>query len=202
MREIVAILRGITPDEVLPIAECLLTAGISQIEVPLNSPQPLESIHLLAKNFSEQAVIGAGTVLTAEQVKGVADAGGKLIVSPNCNTEVIRLSKQLGLTSLPGVMTATECFAALAAGADGLKFFPAFKLGLDGFQALQAVLPEGTKSYAVGGVGAADFSSWLKAGVTGFGIGSALYKPGFSTIEVEAKAKTLVEAWNVAKWAL
>ena len=202
MREIVAILRGITPDDVLPIAECLLEAGISQIEVPLNSPQPLESIKLLAENFSEQAVIGAGTVLNTEQVQGVADAGGKLIVSPNCNADVIRLSKQLGLTSLPGVMTPTECFAALDAGADGLKFFPAFKLGLDGFQALEAVLPADTKSYAVGGVGAADFSSWLKAGVTGFGIGSALYKPGFSTIEVGAKAKTLVEAWNVAKWAL
>lgn len=202
MREIVAILRGITPDEVLPVAQCLLDAGISQIEVPLNSPQPLESIRLLAENYSEQALIGAGTVLNTEQVQGVADAGGTLIISPNCNPEVIRLSKQLGLTSLPGVMTPTECFAALDAGADGLKFFPAFKLGLDGFQALQAVLPEGTKSYAVGGVGAADFSSWLKAGVTGFGIGSALYKPGSNTMEVGAKAKTLVEAWSVASWAL
>ncbi len=202
MREIVAILRGITPDEVLPIGECLLEAGISQIEVPLNSPQPLESIRLLAESLGEQATIGAGTVLNTEQVQGVADAGGKLIISPNYNPEVIRMSKQLGLTSLPGVLTPTECFAALDAGADGLKFFPAFKLGLDGFQALQAVLPEGTKTYAVGGVGAPEFNSWLKAGVTGFGIGSALYKTGYGTLEVSAKAKTLVDAWNVASWAL
>ncbi|MGB0845327.1 MAG: 2-dehydro-3-deoxy-6-phosphogalactonate aldolase [Thiolinea sp.] len=202
MREIVAILRGITPGEVLPVGECLLEAGISQIEVPLNSPEPLESIRLLAENFADQAQIGAGTVLNTEQVQGVADAGGQLIISPNCNPEVIRFSKQLNLISLPGVMTPTECFTALEAGADGLKFFPAFKLGLEGFQALQAVLPENTKSYAVGGVGAADFSSWLKAGITGFGIGSALYKPGYTTLEVGAKAKTLVDAWNVSNWSL
>lgn len=202
MREIVAILRGITPAEVLNIGECLIEAGISKIEVPLNSPEPEESIRLLAENFSEQAIIGAGTVINTQQVQRVADAGGTLIVSPNCNPDVIRLSKQLGLTSLPGVLTPTECFTALDAGADGLKFFPAFKLGLDGFKALQAVLPAETKSYAVGGVGAADFSSWLKAGATGFGIGSALYQPGYGTVEVGAKAKTLVEAWNVARWAL
>ncbi len=201
-RQIIAILRGIRPDEALAVGECLLEAGISQLEVPLNSPEPLASIRSLVDHFGQRALIGAGTVLDTKQVERVADTGAKLVVSPNFNPAVIRRSQQLGLSSLPGVMTPTECFAALDAGANGLKFFPALKLGLDGFQALQAVLPADTRTYAVGGVGAADFSRWLSAGITGFGIGSALYQPGYSTLEVGAKAKTLVEAWNMASWRL
>lgn len=196
MRQIIAILRGITPAEAVAVGECLLECGISQIEVPLNSPKPLQSIRLLAEHFGDRALIGAGTVLSSEQVQQVADNGGQLIVSPNCNPAVIRHSKSLGLTTLPGLFTATECFSALDAGADGLKFFPAFKLGLDGFQALQAVLPADTQSYAVGGVGAADFADWLDAGITGFGIGSALYKPGDNVTTVRSKAQALVAAWD------
>lgn len=198
MRQVVAILRGITPNEILAISECLLESGIRQIEVPLNSPQALDSIALMSKTFGTQALLGAGTVLTIDQVEAVADAGGQLIISPNCSPSVIKRSKALGLTSLPGVLTPTECFAALEAGADGLKFFPAFKLGLDGFQALSAVLPDNTRSYAVGGVGSAGFADWLKAGITGFGIGSALYKSGDSVANVRIKAEQMVTAWDQA----
>lgn len=201
-REIIAILRGITPADAVKVGECLIESGITQIEVPLNSPQPLESIRLLAEHFADQALIGAGTVLTTGQAEAVAAAGGQLIVSPNCNPAVIQRSKSLGLTAFPGVLTPTECFTALDAGADGLKFFPAFKLGLDGFQALQAVLPADTRTYAVGGVGADDFSDWLKAGITGFGIGSYLYKPEQHLDVIRQRAKSLVEAWNLAHWSM
>nr|CAA6823873.1 MAG: 2-dehydro-3-deoxyphosphogalactonate aldolase (EC [uncultured Thiotrichaceae bacterium] len=198
MREVVAILRGVTPNEVVAISEGLLETGIQQVEVPLNSPQAVESIALISEAFGADALIGAGTVLTTEQVDAVADAGGKLIISPNCNPAVIKRSKELGLTSLPGVLTPTECFAALESGADGLKFFPAFKLGLDGFNAFSAVLPNDVKTYAVGGVGAEDFADWLAAGITGFGIGSALYKPGDTVEVVRRKAETMVAAWDGA----
>lgn len=198
MRQLVAILRGVEPDAVLAIGECLLECGIHQVEVPLNSPQAIESIRRLSHSFGQDALIGAGTVLNTDEVDAVADAGGKLIVSPNCNPGVIRHSKQLGLTSMPGVLTPTECFAALDAGADGLKFFPAIKLGLDGFNAVSAVLPSGTQTFAVGGVGADDFQDWLTSGITGFGIGSALYKPNDSVESVSARAQRLVQAWDQA----
>lgn len=198
MREVVAILRGVTPNEVVAISEGLLETGIQQVEVPLNSPQAVESIALISEAFGADALIGAGTVLTTEQVDAVADAGGKLIISPNCNPAVIKRSKELGLTSLPGVLTPTECFAALESGADGLKFFPAFKLGLDGFNAFSAVLPNDVKTYAVGGVGAEDFADWLAAGITGFGIGSALYKPGDTVEVVRRKAERMTAAWDGA----
>ena len=198
MRELIAILRGIEPDQVKAVAEALIEAGIRQIEVPLNSPDALISIRRLSQAFASKAMIGAGTVLTVEDVDAVAEAGGKIIISPNCNPDVIRRSKQLGLTSFPGVMTASECFSALQSGADGLKFFPAFKLGVDGFLALAAVLPKPLKCYAVGGVGADDFAQWLQAGVTGFGIGSALYRPGDSVEAVSQKALKIVAAWDQA----
>ena len=198
MRQLVAILRGVEPDNVLDIAECLLASGIQQIEVPLNSPQAIKSIWLMSESFGEAALIGAGTVLQSFEVEEVARAGGQLIISPNCNPAVMRRSRELGLTSLPGVFTATECFAALDSGANGLKFFPAFKLGVDGFQALSAVLPADTRCYAVGGVGTEDFDAWLQAGITGFGIGSALYKPGDSVSSVRSKARQIVEAWDRA----
>lgn len=150
-REIIAILRGVTPKEVLAIGETLVAAGITRIEVPLNSPQALRSIGLLTEALAGRAMIGAGTVLTPAQVDEVKALGGTLVVSPDCNPEVIARSKALGLQSIPGVATPTECFTALRHGADGLKFFPGFLIGPKGLSAMSAVLPEGTRTYAVGG---------------------------------------------------
>jgi 2-dehydro-3-deoxyphosphogalactonate aldolase len=167
--------------------------------VPLNSPDALTSIERLARAFGDIAEIGAGTVLTEQDVEDVSRVGGTLIVSPDANSGVIRRTKALGLRSFPGVMSPTECFAALSAGADALKFFPAAVLGLDGFRALKAVLPTQVPTFAVGGVGPADFDAWLSSGVTGFGIGTALYTPGLSASEVQDRALKLVTAFDGAK---
>jgi len=197
MREIIAILRGVTPDEALAIGEALLAEGIAQIEVPLNSPDALTSVELLARRFGSIAEIGAGTVLAVEEVEAVAARGGKMIVSPNADAEVIAATRRLGLRSLPGVFTASECFAAIKAGANGLKLFPAFKLGLDGYKALAAVLPRATPCYAVGGVDAADFAAWRAAGIAGFGIGTALYRPGDTPDAVAERARKLTRAFDL-----
>lgn len=193
-RPIIAILRGLTPAEALPIGEVLIAAGIDRIEVPLNSPDPLESIRLMSTAFAGQAIIGAGTVLTVEEVNRVADAGGRLIVSPNMNPEVIRESRRLGLDSWPGVFTATECFGAIAAGATGLKLFPADQAGPNLLKALRAVLPREISVYAVGGVGPHNFDDWFQAGAQGFGIGASLYRPGDSADQVGARAREIVAA--------
>ena len=197
-RPIIAILRGLTPDEAIPVGHALLEAGIDRIEVPLNSPDPLESIRVLASEIGDRALIGAGTVLTPDQVDAVADVGGKLIVSPNCDVSVIQRSVALGLQSWPGVFTPTEAFAALQAGATGLKLFPGSLAGLAGLAALRPVLPPGAQVFAVGGAGPENFGAWIEASADGFGIGSALYKPGMSVGEIANRARQIVAAYDEA----
>ena len=197
-REIIAILRGITPDEAGPVADALVEAGITRIEVPLNSPQPFDSISKMLLAHGGNAMIGAGTVLDVRDVEKLYKMGAHMVVSPDANASIIVATKQAGMLSFPGVMTPTECFAALQAGADGLKLFPASLLGVEGLKAIGAVLPKGTKTYAVGGVGPADFADWFAAGITGFGIGSALYKPGMSAADVAARAADMVAAYDAS----
>ncbi len=195
-RPLIAILRGITPPEASAVGHALCAAGITRIEVPLNSPDPLASISILADAIGDTALVGAGTVLTPEEVDAVADAGGQLIVSPNCNPSVIARTKELGLQSWPGVYTPTEAFTALAAGADGLKLFPGALAGPEGLKALRAVLPPDTQVFAVGGAGPENFAQWVAASADGFGLGSSLYRPGDSAEDVGVKAREIVTAFE------
>ncbi|NQW93614.1 MAG: 2-dehydro-3-deoxy-6-phosphogalactonate aldolase [Polaromonas sp.] len=184
---LIAILRGLTPAEAMPIGQALVSTGWTLIEVPLNSPQPLDSIAAMVSAFP-QALIGAGTVLTVSDVRNVHAAGGQLIISPNFNPAVVHEAVRLGLVCLPGVMTASEAFAALDAGATGLKIFPAEMASPAVVKALRAVLPTGAVVVPVGGITPSNMQAYLSAGASGFGIGSALYKPGMtvSTVTVNA----------------
>jgi 2-dehydro-3-deoxyphosphogalactonate aldolase len=197
MRELplVAILRGLKPAEAADIGEVLVEAGFRLIEVPLNSPQPLESIATLRKRFP-QAMVGAGTVLTAAAVRDVTSAGGELIVAPNFDRDVVGETVRLGLASLPGILTPTEAFAALGLGAHGLKLFPAELASPAVVKALLAVLPPGTPLIPVGGIAADNLAGWRAAGAAGFGLGSSLYKPGDDAAAVRTKAAAIVSAWR------
>ena len=197
-RNLIAILRGITPADAVATAQALIDAGIDRIEVPLISPDPFDSIQAMVQEFGKRALIGAGTVLTAEQVAHVYRAGGHLVVSPNCYEPVIKATRTLDMQSFPGVATATECFDAMRWGANGLKIFPALQLGIDGLKAVRAVLPPETEIYAVGGVGPSDFAAWRAAGITGFGLGTALYRPGARPADTGALARDIVAAYDEA----
>ena len=176
----------------------MIAAGIAKIEVTLNSPDPLVSIAAMVNAFNGDALIGAGTVLSVKEVDQVAAAGGQMIVSPDCNCEVISQTKSVGLLSYPGVLTPTECFAALRHGADGLKIFPSHLVKPSGLKAIRAVLPAEVPIFAVGGIGPDNFADWIRAGATGFGIGSSLYQPGFSLEQVRHRAEDMVGAYDLA----
>lgn len=196
---LVAILRGVRPDEVEAIGEGLVDAGFTVIEVPLNSPDPLDSIARLARRLDGRAIVGAGTVLKPEQVGEIAAAGGRIIVSPNANTAVIAAAAAAGLASLPGIATPTEAFAALDAGATALKLFPAEAANPATLKAMRAVLPKDVRVLPVGGVAPDNMGPWLKAGAAGFGLGSALYTVGRGAEDVAARARAFVRAFAAAR---
>ncbi|QEU05689.1 2-dehydro-3-deoxy-6-phosphogalactonate aldolase [Pseudomonas oryzihabitans] len=193
---LIAILRGVTPDEIVAVGRALHDAGFHVIEIPLNSPQPFESIRRLTTELGESCLIGAGTVLTEAQVAEVDAAGGRLIVSPNANLAVIRASKAAGLVSAPGVATPSEGFAALDAGADSLKLFPAEQLGPAVVKAWRAVFPKELALLPVGGITPDNMGPYVAAGANGFGLGSALYKPGLSAAQVSANAQAFAAGWR------
>lgn len=195
---LVAILRGLTPAEAPAIGDALFDAGFRVLEVPLNSADPLASIALLSARFGARALVGAGTVLQPAQVAEVAAAGGRLIVMPHGDAAVIRAARAAGLHCVPGVATPTEAFAALAAGADALKLFPAELLTPPVLKALRAVLPRGVKLLPVGGITPQNLEPYVAAGADGFGLGSALYRPGDSAPQVAAHARAFVAAWRAA----
>lgn len=193
---LVAILRGLRPDEVPTIGDALVEAGLRILEVPLNSPQPLESIRLMAARYGAERLVGAGTVLDPASVRDIAAAGGRIVVMPHADLAVIRAAKQVGLYCVPGVATPTEAFAALGAGADALKLFPAEQSSPAALKAWRAVLPPGTAVLPVGGIAPDTMGPWLAAGAAGFGIGSSLYAPGRAADDVGARARAFAQAWR------
>jgi 2-dehydro-3-deoxyphosphogalactonate aldolase len=193
---LVAILRGVTPDDAVAVARALVDAAFSIVEVPLNSPRPIESIRLLHDAFGDEVLIGAGTVMTAVQVREVAEAGGRLIVMPHSDPAVIHAAKAAGLACMPGIATPTEGFAALAHGADALKLFPAEMLTPKVLRAFRSVFPPATRFFPVGGITPEAISEYVAAGAAGFGLGSSLYRPGDRAEQVSAKAQAFVSAWE------
>ena len=195
---LIAILRGITPNEAIDIGLALVETGFRIIEVPLNSPEPVESIRRLATALGDRATVGAGTVRSAAEVAEVAAVGGRLIVSPHVSPQVILATKQAGLMSGPGVATPTEAFAAIEAGADFLKLFPAEQFGPAIVKAWRAVLPKGMPLVPVGGITPESMSAYVAAGAAGFGLGSAIYKPGMAPTDVRRAAEAFIAAWRKA----
>jgi 2-dehydro-3-deoxyphosphogalactonate aldolase len=195
---LIAILRGVRPDEAEAIVEVLAEAGILIAEVPLNSPEPFDSIERLARRFGDAMLIGAGTVRRPDEVRRIAEVGGRLIVMPHADVAVVRAAKVAGLLATPGILSPTEAFAALDAGADGLKLFPAEAASPAVLTAMRAVLPKGTPVIPVGGMAAGTLAPWRRAGAAGFGAGSSIYKPGDGPAEVRAKAATLTAALREA----
>ncbi len=195
---LIAILRGLEPDEAVAVGEAIVAAGFVCLEVPLNSPRPLESIRRLRDALDGRALVGAGTVLSVAAARDVAAAGGQMIISPNTNPEVIRAAKAMGLLSIPGFFTPSEAFTALDAGADALKLFPAEVAGPQGLKAVRAVLPAATRIYPVGGVDPESVAGWRSAGASGFGIGSAVFKPGKTAEDVGIAARAFVAAWGAS----
>ena len=198
-RHIIAILRGITPPETLEVCDALVLAGITMIEVPLNSPDALRSIEDAAKVFDGRALVGAGTVLSRADVDAVADAGGQFVVSPDTNPSVIGATIERGMTSYPGVFSPTDAFTAIRSGATGLKFFPAEVLGPKGIKAMKAVLPPDIPLYAVGGANPDNFTEYFAAGCAGFGLGTYIFKPGMSAADVALRATAAVAAYDQGK---
>ena len=196
---LVAILRGVTADEVVPIGRALVQAGFSVVEVPLNSPNPLDSIRRLADALGPEVLVGAGTVTSAEMVGRIADSGGRLIVMPHSDPSVVRAARDAGLFCTPGVATPTEAFAALANGADALKLFPAEMLGPPVLKAWLSVLPRGTRLIPVGGITPTTMAPFVAAGAGGFGLGSALYRPAATAAEVGTRARDFATAWQVCR---
>jgi 2-dehydro-3-deoxyphosphogalactonate aldolase len=199
---LVAILRGLKPEETEATVGQLIEAGIQAIEIPLNSPSPFQSIEIAAKLAGPDTLIGAGTVLEPEDVDRLHDAGGGLMVSPNVAPATLTRAVNLGMVTMPGVFTATEALLAAKLGASALKFFPAFKLGPDGIAAIKAILPKDARVAAVGGVSEANFGEYLAEGIEFFGLGSSLYKPGRSPEDVGARARSIVKAYEAAKSSL
>nr|NUR36536.1 2-dehydro-3-deoxy-6-phosphogalactonate aldolase [Sphingomonas sp.] len=196
---LVAILRGVRPDEAEETGDVLVEAGFTLIEVPLNSPGPLDSIERLSRRLADRAVIGAGTVLKPADVAAVANAGGTMIISPNADLDVIEATATAGMVSLPGVATPTEAFAALAAGASALKLFPAEAASPVVLKAMRAVLPKATRVLPVGGIALDSMEPWLAAGAAGFGLGSALYRAGSTAAEVAGRAQAFIAALAAAR---
>ena len=193
---LIAILRGITPEEVVPVGRALADAGFRVIEVPLNSPRACESVRLLSEEFHDGYLIGAGTVTSLEQVQEVAAAGGEIVVMPHSDASLIRAVKSAGLYCAPGVATPTEGFAALAAGADALKLFPAEVIGSVGLKAMRSVFPRETLFLPVGGITPDTLDEFMAAGASGFGLGSALYRAGMTAAEVSVNARAFADAWE------